>query len=251
MRIADYVITAAAVVGLSGTAMAQTPSGTPSQTPATQQPASVGISTPTRNPYDTNWMVSGYVGTTFSPGTTSQARILPDSFDTGGASFNVGGQLAYLWSGKVGAEFLADFSPSFNLDNVLFENSPQVNDYMFNAIAAIPIGGEHLFQPYVSGGIGAITLRSRVFALDPLLAVPTAISDVDTVKVNGSRFGWDIGAGGMGFSGNWGFRGDIRYYRATVNNTINLNNTPETIFANQALSGLNVWKANVGLAFRW
>ena len=55
----------------------------------------------------------------------------------------------------------------------------------------------------------------------------------------------------MGFSGAWGFRGDIRYYRTSVDNNVNLLDTPENIFAQQGLSGLNFWKANVGVAFRW
>jgi hypothetical protein len=32
---------------------------------------------------------------------------------------------------------------------------------------------------------------------------------------------------------------------------VNVIDTPENIFAQQVLSGLAFWKANVGVAFRW
>jgi len=37
----------------------------------------------------------------------------------------------------------------------------------------------------------------------------------NAVKLSSSRFGGDIGAGVMGFRGNWGFKADVRYFRTT------------------------------------
>jgi hypothetical protein len=81
---------------------------------------------------------------------------------------------------------------------------------------------------------------------------PTPITTIETAAADGSRFGGNIGGGVMGFSGRWGFRGDIRYYKTSVDNNVNvIDNTPESIFAQEVLSGLAFWKANVGVAFRW
>ena len=49
---------------------------------------------------------------------------------------------------------------------------------------------------------------------------------------------------------NWGFRGDVRYYRTTSNNSdvLDLNNIGDgSIFSRVELSGISFWKANAGL----
>ncbi len=154
----------------------------------------------------------------------------------------------------IGGEFLADFSPGLGtFNNVLFEQSPDVNSYMFNLIAVAPFGHAHSYDPYISGGIGAVTLNSTIFTVDPTLA--PNINAIGTETVSGSRFGWDLGGGVMAWSEkNWGFRGDVRYYRTTSNNTdvFDLNNIGDgSVFSRVELSGISFWKANAGLAFRW
>ena len=95
-----------------------------------------------------------------------------ENLDTNNStSFNFGAQVAYLGRGVIGGEFLADFSPGVGtFNNVLFEQSPNVNSYMFNLIAVAPFGHAHSYDPYISGGIGAVTLNSTIFTVDPTRA---------------------------------------------------------------------------------
>jgi hypothetical protein len=241
MRLADFVITAAAVAGLSGTALAQTPATAP---PAPTNPvANTGY-----NSTGDHWIASAFVGSNFGSGRTGNlAGIDTDSNST---SINFGGQAAYLWGGYVGAEALVDFAPSFEINNLLFQDNPTVNTYMANGIAAVPIGSENRFLPYFSGGIGAVQMRSTIFTADPATAVGGAA--IDTLSASGSRFGGDVGGGIMGFSGSWGFRGDLRYYKTSVDNNVDLTDLGNgNVFTQSVLSGLAFWKANVGVAFRW
>jgi len=137
--------------------------------------------------------VSGFVGSNFA------MNASPGSADFGGS-------IGYLWKDKIGAEFDTGFTPNFQHQSAFFGLgiTPQVNNYMGNVIGAFPLGAEKAWVPYVSGGAGAISL-------DATLSDTTG----NAVKLNSSRFGGDVGAGLMGFRGNWGFKADVRYFRAT------------------------------------
>jgi len=152
---------------------------------------------------------------------------------------------------------------------------------MANAVFVKPIGDDNRFQPFVSGGAGALSLRSGL-STTTASGIATAVSPDDT------RFGGDIGGGVLGFSGNWGFKADVRYFRAagTYNTTSGsavstspttttpapgpygmstmavgaattaatspaVADTSTTSLASAVLSGLHFWRANVGVAFRW
>ena len=155
----------------------------------------------------------------------------------------------------IGGEFLADFSPGLGtFNNVLFEQSPNVNSYMFNA----DCGGAIRTRPQLR----PIHLRRHRLGDDELHHLhgrpdswlrTSARSRTETVS--GSRFGWDLGGGVMAWSEkNWGFRGDVRYYRTTsnTNDVLDLNNIGDgSVFSRVELSGISFWKANAGLSFRW
>lgn len=255
MKLARFVITAAVVAGLSGPAFAQEGSApVATNPPPVVQP--VAPTTPSDNLR--SWMVSGFIGTNFG---SSRANRLDrpelidlEEFSTSTTSANFGGQIAYLGRGVIGGEFLMDFSPKYGaFNNVLFQQSPDVNSYMFNLIAVAPFGHAQSFDPYISGGVGAVTLNSTIFVVNP-----TGVADLNTVgteTVSGSRFGWDLGGGVMAWSEkNWGFRGDLRYYKTGSNNTdvLDLNNIGDgSIFSRVELSDLSFWKVNAGVAFRW
>jgi len=251
MKLRSFVITAV-VVGLSGPAFAQTGSG---QQTAANAPASQAAAVTTTSDNPRGWMASGFIGTNFSSSRDTSVDLLGiENLDTNNStSFNWGAQVGYLARGVIGGEFLADFSPgdgSFN--NVLFQQSPSLNSYMFNVIAAAPFGHVHSFDPYVSGGVGWVTMGGDIFTVDPT-RFPN-VSALQTESVSGSKFGWDIGFGGMAWSEkNWGFRGDVRYFKTGSNDTdvFDLNNIDGDAFTRVELSGISFWKANAGIAFRW
>jgi opacity protein-like surface antigen len=185
------------------------------------------------DPGDNYWTASGSIGSNFGARTDE-------------SSVQYGGQLAYLYRGVIGGEFLADFAPHFRMDNPLLTGNPSVNAYMANVIGAVPLGSEARVQPYVSGGIGGMQLRSSDIRTP---AVPTSNL---TTSSSQTKLGGNIGAGVMGFAGNVGIRADIRYF--TVFNSgvsTDPNVAAADLFAQNLLSGLDFWRANIGVAFRW
>ena len=182
MRSMQWIIVTA-IIGTPALAAAQTPTQSTAQT--TTQTTAVS----SYYPENKNWTVSGFVGSNFGAQASS-------------ASVDFGGQLSYLWGGVAGAELIADFAPDFKVSNAFLTNNPDVNAYMLNAIAAIPIGSTHRVQPYASGGFG-------------------------------------------------GIRADVRYFSALHGTNIGTNTTAADVFAQNLLSGLDFWRANIGVAFRW
>ena len=164
---------------------------------------------------------------------TVVAGLLGSSFgsDADDESVAVGGSLSWLWSSVVGAEFLAGFSPNFTLAGGL--NDLQVNNYMFNGIAAFPTGPDRRWQPFISGGIGALTLSTGSEIEEEL-----GIESVDETELGGN-----IGIGVMRFADRWGFRGDVRYFSQLGDPAP----IPETAF----LDDVSFWRANIGIAYRW
>ena len=159
-------------------------------TATTQQPSTVTSSGST---VDANrWLASGFVGSNFGNNANP-------------ASMDVGATFTYLRNNRYGAEVNVGITPDFQLQNNFFSygNKPMVNSYMANAIWTRPLGGEKQIQPYISGGIGAISLRTQ------LANVTTTFDEMKT------RFGGTIGGGAMVFLGPWGFKAGLEYYRAT------------------------------------
>lgn len=232
MRISQWgVIVVACVVGLPILAAAQTPQGTTPQTTT---------GTPILERIDSHWLASGFVGSSFGN-------------EAADPSVDFGGTVGYLWRGIVGGEFQANFSPEFTLEEprsaLLLGAKPWINSYMANAIGALPLGEEGRWHPYVSGGLGALTLRSDMLA-----------TDQGEIDPDDRRLGRNFGFGIMGFLRNWGLRGDVRYFRGFESDIIGArlvegNFDPGAIPADeigdQVLEQLVFWRANVGLAVRW
>src|SRR5262245_50809878 len=145
----------------------------------------------TQNP-ESHWIASGFVGSNFGRNAES-------------SSTEVGGSIGYLWASKFGAEFDTGFTPNFELQSHFFGLGikPQINTYMANAIASVPLGAEARWQPYISAGGGAISLMSGDEG-----------EAANFLNPNGTKFGGNVGAGLMAFAGNVGFKADVRYYRA-------------------------------------
>ena len=176
--------------------------------------AALPVTAHAQTPASIHWIASGFVGADFGG--------LAD-----GSSFDLGGQIGFLYHGLAGVEFVGDFSPGFHLTNTVLADRPTVNAFMFNAIAAVPFGRDWHLQPYVAGGLGSIQLRSSVFTSSAVPGAQTYTSQ--------SKAGGDAGAGVTAFVGNFGIRADLRYYRAF----------------SEGVSGLDFWRASIGVAARW
>ena len=106
------------------------------------------------------------------------------------------------------------------------------------------------WQPFVSGGLGAITLRSDDLTGNIGNDFNQNFASDDT------QLGGNIGFGIMGFAQNVGVRADVRYFHAfgdnALENALNINSsTFDDSSPISILPGLNFWRANIGLAFRW
>src|SRR5215203_6915014 len=238
--------------GTSGTQTTGTQSGTQtsgtqtSGTSGTQTSGASGTQTSTDDQSgttggwmggDSEWLASAFVGSSFG------------AEDAEDAALDFGGSFGYLWRGALGAEFLANFSPDFSLDPtrsaLLTSEEPWINTYMFNAMAAIPIGTTTRFQPYVSGGFGAITLRA-----DTLL---TSNGNGNDFAADDTRGAGNLGLGFMTHLGRAGLRADLRWFRAfdAGDGADDPNQTNAEIIGRAVLADLSFWRANIGLAFRF
>jgi hypothetical protein len=161
-----------------------------------------------------------------------------------------GGQIAYVWrASNVGFEFLADWAPTFKIPSLVIQDHPTVSAYMFNGIYGIPVGHLGNFRPYVSGGIGVLNMSGDLLTVDTNLIETTVNRSV-------SRFGGNVGVGGLGYYEHVGVRADIRWFGANRDSTIvnaDLNNQliDPTIGLESSLSGIKYWRASLGIAFRW
>ena len=217
MRLTGWLIMAACVAGAPVTAAAQD--------------AQIQTTTTLTEPTDSHWIASGFAGTNFGS-------------DAQEASFDFGGSVGYLWNGAAGVELLANFSPEFELEGgrsaLLLGDQPWINSYMFNAIGAVPVGEDARFQPYVSGGLGALTLRSDVLITD---------DGFSNLEPDNTQLGGNLGFGVMGFAdNNVGFRGDVRYFRGFEDDGVDLGGP---IVGSMILSDLSFWRATAGLAFKF
>jgi len=152
-------------------------------------------------------------------------------FDNGKTGFgiNAGG----MGGGIFGAELDFGYTPSFFGSEADFGKN-HVLDLMGNVIVGIPVGGTHGpgIRPFVTAGLG---LMRREF--DGGLVVPFQSSTND--------FGWNAGAGVMGFfSDHVGLRGDVRYLR-----TINASSATLTNL-DFSEGDFHFWRAAVGVVIR-
>jgi len=235
--------------------------------------------------WENQGLVSGFVGASFnnngdtinavSTGTTTST----DLSNSSGSSSDFGGSVGYLWHSVVGGEFLAGFTPNFEMRNSLVptdDPTPRVSTYMFNLMGAVPIGDEARWQPYVSGGWGAVMLHNSATTSSIMTSTGSTAAFMD----DESHTGGNIGVGMLAFLGNWGVRGDIRYFTAFSGNNTSTTTTGTTTGTTgtttvtpgasattgtgtttatatgdngefELLPGLNFWRANIGLALRW
>jgi hypothetical protein len=174
----------------------------------------------------------GYV----SPWVAANAGTRFGDFDNGRAGFgvNAGG----MGKGVIGGELDFGFSPSFfGTKNDFGSNS--VIDFMPNVIVGVPIGGTRGagVRPFLTGGLGLI--RTQIDG-------GTLTGSLTNVSSANNMFGWDLGAGVMGyFNDHVGLRGDLKYLRSFEDTNTGIN----IIDFNQA-GQFHFWRAAVGVVLR-
>jgi opacity protein-like surface antigen len=155
-----------------------------------------------------------------------------NSYHNGQTTFGV--SAGAMGAGIVGGEFDFGYSPSFFGDQSDFGRNTVINA-MGNLILGVPVGGTHGpgVRPYVVGGVGLI--RSQIDG-----------GTLTNVSSSDNMFGWDAGAGLMGyFSDHVGLRGDVRYLRSFQNT-----NTGVTSIDLSGAGQLHYWRASIGVVFR-
>jgi opacity protein-like surface antigen len=156
------------------------------------------------------------------------------SVDNGRSGFGV--DAGAMGGGIIGGEVDFGYSPSFFGTQNDFGNNSVLNA-MANVIVGVPIGGTYGkgVRPYLVGGGGLI--RMQIDGVNNANLFRPASSN--------NMFGWDAGAGVMGFfNDHIGLRGEIRYMRATHDmnsgiNSIDLNGNK-----------LHFWRPSIGVVFR-
>jgi len=234
MAASHFMVAAAVTAALTGTASAQT-----SALSSASSSAQVSTGANTGGATRSHWVAAGFISSSFNNSTDNPL------IDDNGHRFGYGGQAGYLWRGVVGGEFLADFAPTARDNTTLLaaDRNAKVNSYMANAIGAYPLGAKGQFQPYASGGLGRVSLAADVFNV-------AGNPESGTDRLNEGRRGMNVGGGLMAFASHIGVRSDVRWFRATDNppsETDPLN----TQLAQALLSGLEFWRANVGVALQW
>jgi opacity protein-like surface antigen len=189
------------------------------------------------------WIASFNVGNYFGASGGFENELLNTDINR---SIAFGGQIAYLWRSNVGAEFLADFAPTFKIPSLVISDHPSVSAYMFNAIYGFNVGHLGTFRPYISAGIGAINMSADL--------IDTTLIQ-STISASQSRFGGNVGVGGFGYIGKVGVRADIRWFKANADNTLLGSDLQNSLLddANRIveLSGIKYWRSSLGVAFRW
>jgi opacity protein-like surface antigen len=198
--------------------------------------AAASVAAPTNASAD--WIVTPFVGWNFkgAADVNDGGVSLENKFEQ---KIDYGVSLAAMGAGAIGFEIDFGYSPNF------FESSPDSNNgfdftddsnvttLTANAIVGIPIGGQHgaSLRPYLVGGVGLI--RSSVQDVDQFFDVTTK-----------NDFGFDVGAGIMGFfTTNIGIRGDVRYFRSFSGSDDNITGI--------GVSDFNFWRGSIGASFKF
>jgi opacity protein-like surface antigen len=184
-----------------------------------------------------DWVVTPFVGWN----TGGSADVSGANGTTVTSTFehkaDYGVSLTGMGAGVIGGEIDFGYSPNFfgnttGSDGFQFSSNSNVTTLTGNLIVGVPLGGHGAqVRPYVVGGVGLIRTRVQ--------------DAVDLINVNTRNdFGYDVGAGLMGFfSRNVGLRGDVRYFRGfrgTNDNAVGL-----------GLSNFNFWRTSVGVSFKF
>ena len=171
-----------------------------------------------------DWLFTPFVGGNFG-GDSEQTQP------------NFGLSAAWMGSGIVGFEadlgFVPDFLEFGLEDPFTLIDESSVSTYMANVIFGVPVGGQGGmgFRPYASFGLGGVRT--------------SASSSLGLIDGSSTDFGWNAGAGAMGFMSNMvGFRGDLRYFASTGGD---IQDSPLT----SEIDRFSFWRLTGGVVFRF
>ena len=136
-----------------------------------------------------------------------------------------------MGGGVFGGEVDFGYSPNFFGSQSVFGNN-NVMSLMGNLIIGVPVGGQHGIgvRPYLTTGVGLI--RTDIDGLG------------EGSAAGNNDFGWNAGAGIMGFfNDHVGLKGELRYFRNVKDHS-----TPNDF--NIDFGGFHFWRAAVGLVLR-
>jgi opacity protein-like surface antigen len=179
-----------------------------------------------------DWVFTPFIGSTF--GGSANFAGGGENFDNDfSRNFTYGASLAGMGGGAAGFELDFGYTPNFfrpSNDNsgISLVGDGNVTTLMGNLVVGAPIGR---VRPYAVGGIGLIK---------------SSVDDAGQffTSFDSNDFGFDLGAGVMGFfSENVGVRGDIRYFRS-------LHNSDEN-GVDLSLGSFRFWRGTVGVSLRF
>jgi opacity protein-like surface antigen len=179
-----------------------------------------------------DWVFTPFIGSTFggSANLAGRGEDFKNDFDR---NFTYGASLAGMGGGAVGFELDFGYTPNFyrpadDNSGISFVGDGNVTTLMANLIVGAPAGP---IRPYATGGVGLI--KSKVDDAGQFFT-----------SFNSNDFGFNVGAGLMGFfSNNVGLRGDVRYFRSLHNND------PEGV--DLSLGDLKFWRGTLGVSFKF
>jgi opacity protein-like surface antigen len=183
------------------------------------------------SPAHADGFISPTVGVDFGGNAGGTLRTAASGAADSGSKINWGVAAGWMGGGFAGFEEDFSWSPNFfgsggNID------STRVVTLMSNVIIGAPIGGQKGvgIRPYAALGVGWINQNIKT------------LNGANNFTEN--DFGWDLGAGVMGyFSNNVGLRFDYRYFRNFQETTTNVIGLEVGHFAFN--------RASVGVLFRF
>jgi opacity protein-like surface antigen len=188
-------------------------------------------------PASADWTVTPFVG--WNAGGSADVSGANSSTATSKFDHKVdyGVSVTGMGAGIIGAEIDFGYSPNFfantsGSNSVQFSSDSNVTTLTGNLIVGVPVGGHGAqIRPYAVGGVGLV--RSNVQDAAGLFTVNTK-----------NDFGFDLGAGVMGFfTQNVGLRGDVRYFRGFNGSTDNVTGL--------GLSNFSFWRTSIGVSFKF
>jgi opacity protein-like surface antigen len=170
-----------------------------------------------------DWLFTPNIGTTFGGAADGREHL------TYGAS------IGWMGAGIFGFEADLQYTPEFfegNDSDVDFIDNSNVLTFMGNVIVGVPIGGQTGggIRPFAVAGVGLLKTQQE--------------STEQLFDVDNNEFGFNVGAGLMGFATDHvGFRGDVRYVRSFEEADDNITTV--------GIGDFDFWRANFGVTFRW